>query len=222
MNKNPFFYNGPIHDPPRFCNRKLEVKRVLEMLGKGQSVSLIGPRKIGKTSFLHFISQPEVMQQHGLDPTCSLIVYIDCKSLRNRNQESFYALILEAITEKASQQGYDFALPRHPISYLSFKRALSDILNRKFKLVLLLDDFEALSENHRLDQEFFAGLRALTARFDVAYVTTSQRPLFALSHTKECLPFFSILVPLRLRLFDEGASRRLIEGYLNRAEAAAV
>ena len=80
MTENPFFHRGPIRDPHYFYNRRKEVKRVLEMLGKGQSVSVIGPRKIGKTSLLFNISQPQVMQQHGLDLSQHLFVYCNSTS----------------------------------------------------------------------------------------------------------------------------------------------
>ena len=60
MTENPFFYPGAIRDPVYFYNRQKETKQILERLGKGQSISVIGPRKIGKTSLLFHISRPVV------------------------------------------------------------------------------------------------------------------------------------------------------------------
>ena len=129
MTENPFFHRGPIRDPDYFYNRSKEVKRVLEMLGKGQSVSVIGPRKIGKTSLLFNISQPQVMRRHGLDLSHHLFVYFNCEGLSNLDREALYVLILEEIVEKAAQQGFNFVVPEHPDSHISFERARGEILN---------------------------------------------------------------------------------------------
>ena len=47
---NPFFHRGPIRDPNYFHARQRETNQVLEMLCKGQSISILGPRRMGKTS----------------------------------------------------------------------------------------------------------------------------------------------------------------------------
>jgi DNA-binding winged helix-turn-helix (wHTH) protein len=221
MIENPFFHRGPIRDLAYFYNRRKEVKWALEMLGRGQSVSVTGPRKIGKTSLLFHISQPEVMRRHGLDPARYLFVYFNCEGLSNLDREDLYVLILKEIVAKAARQGLDFEVPEHPNSYISFERALRDALSRKLRLVLLFDEFESLSSNRNLGSEFLSGLRALTARFDIAYVTVSQRPLSALAHTQEYTytPFFNIFVPLKLGLFDEAGSRELIEDSIRKTEA---
>ena len=47
--ENPFFHRGPIRDPEYFYDRHKETRYALRMLSNRQSVSVIGPRKIGKT-----------------------------------------------------------------------------------------------------------------------------------------------------------------------------
>ncbi len=219
MIENPFFHRGPIRDPAYFCNRKKEVRRALEMLSKGQSVSVTGPRKIGKTSLLFHISHPEVMQQHGLDPAHHLLVYFNCEGLGNLKLEEFYTLVLEEVAGRAAQQGCNFTIPERPISYQEFERALHKIFNQQLKLALLLDEFELLSKNRNLGMEFLSGLRALPTKFDIAYLIVSYWPLPAFTK-EEHSPFFNIFLPLKLGLFDESESRELIEESLRKAEAA--
>jgi hypothetical protein len=48
--KNPFFHRGPVRDRRYFFGRTRETRQVLEMLCNGQCVSIVGPRRIGKTS----------------------------------------------------------------------------------------------------------------------------------------------------------------------------
>ncbi len=217
MIENPFFHRGPIRDPAYFYNRKREVKWTLEMLGKGQCVSITGPRKIGKTSLLFYVSRPEVMQQHGFDPARHLFVYFNCEGLGSLKLEEFYALILEQVADRASQQGYHLASPERPISYLEFERVLRKAFDQELKLALLLDEFELLGQNRGLGTEFLSGLRALATKFDSAYLTASQRQIAAF--TGHHSPFFNIFRPLKLGLFDELESRELIEESLTKARA---
>jgi len=217
--ENPFFHRGPIRDPEYFYNREKETKRALQMLGKRQSVSVTGPRKIGKTSLLFYISQPKVMQQHGLDPSQYLFVYINCEDLGHLNRDVLYTLLVGEIAEQATRQGHHITIPERPISHLEFERAIGKALRQNLKLILLFDEFELLSQNRRLGGEFFRGLRALPTRFDIAYLTVSRRPLLALPHTEDYSPFFNIFVPLKLGLFNEAGSRELIGDSLTKARA---
>jgi len=214
MIENPFFYSGPIRDPVYFYNRQRETKQILEMLGKGQSISVVGPRKIGKTSLLFHIARPEVAHQHGLDPARQLIVYFNCEGLENLVLNEFYTLVLEEVTRQAAQQGHRLTSPEHPISFLGFESVLRETFDQKLKLALLLDEFELLNRNPNLGAELLSGLRALATKFDTAYVTASRRPLAAF--TKNLSPFFNIFFPMRLGLFDESGSPGLIEGSMSR------
>ena len=220
MLENPFFHRGPIRDPEYFYNREREAKRALQMLGKRQSVSVIGPRKIGKTSLLFHISQPEVIQQHGLDPSKHLFVYVNCEDLGRLDRDILYTLLMGEIADQATRQEHYVSFPVRPISHLEFERAIGQVCHLNLKLILLFDEFELLSRNQNLGFEFFSGLRSLTTRFDVAYLTVSRRPLLALPHSDEYSPFFNIFVPLRLGLFSQLASRELIESSLAKAKAS--
>ena len=217
--ENPFFHRGAIRAPAYFSNRKTEVKRSHEMLGKRQSISVTGPRKIGKTSFLFYISQPGVMQQHGLDPTRHLFVYINCEGLGNLDREALYFLILQEIAEKGSQQGLKLEVPSRLDSYVSFQHSLSSMLARNLKLTLLFDEFEWLSENRNLGGEFFSGLRALATRLDIAYVTVSQDPLLNVCQTSDASALFNIFSEVKLGLFNKADSQDLIESYMRKTEA---
>ena len=50
--RNPFFHRGPIRDPHFFWNRAEEVRQARTLLAQGQSVSVVGARRIGKSSYL--------------------------------------------------------------------------------------------------------------------------------------------------------------------------
>lgn len=211
--ENPYFHRGPIRKPEYFFGRNQEVTSVLSLLKNNQSVSVVGPRRIGKTSFLLHISHPEIMAQHGLSPDEHIFVYIDCGGLSDLNQADFYRLILEETEDQLLDQGLevDMRLPE-TMTYRQFERSLRRLSRQGFKLIYVLDEFELMSENHNLDADFFSGLRGLTARHNVSYLTASQAHLLELSYAEGVLgsPFFNIFAVQHLALFNREEALQLI------------
>ena len=46
---NPFFHRGPVRDRVYFFGREPETRQVLSLLSNGQSISLVGQRRRGRT-----------------------------------------------------------------------------------------------------------------------------------------------------------------------------
>jgi len=220
LSENPFFNRGAIQDPEYFYDRQRETRRALRMLSKRQCVSVIGPRKIGKTSLLFHLCRPEVMREHGLDPAQHVMVYVNCEDLGHLGREELYALLLGEISDQVAQHGCEVDVPERPVTHLEFERAVGKVFDQGLNLVLLFDEFELLSENEHLGAAFFSSLRALPTRFGLAYLTSSRRPLLGLPMTEDYSPFFNIFVPLKLGLFDEVASREVIEVSLTKARVS--
>ena len=213
--QNPYFHRGPIRQLDYFFGRNQEVTSVLSLIKNNQSVSIVGPRRIGKTSFLLHISRPEIMAQHSLSFDKHIFVYIDCSGLSDLDQADFYRLILEETEDQLLDQGLkmELAIP-DTLTYRQFGRTLRRLSRQGFKLIYLLDEFEMMSENHNLDADFFSGLRGLTARHNVCYVTASQAHLLELSYAEGVLgsPFFNIFAMQQLGLFDHEEALQLIRG----------
>jgi hypothetical protein len=144
--ENPYFHRGPIRQPEHFFGRTQEIANTLSLLKNNQSVSIVGPRRIGKTSFLLHISHPEVMARHGLSPTEHLFVFIDCEGLSNLDQAGFYRVILEETEDQLLDRGLvvEMEIPETP-TYRQFERALRQLNRQGFKLIYLLDEFELMS-----------------------------------------------------------------------------
>ena len=64
--RNPLWHRGPIRDPAFFTGHASEVRTALSLLPNGQSISLVGPRHIGKTSLLYYISNPTILEAAAL------------------------------------------------------------------------------------------------------------------------------------------------------------
>jgi len=227
MNENPFFCLAPIDRIERFYNRRSEVRNALRLLRRLQNVSVTGPRRIGKTSFLQYISHPDIVREHGADPEHNLFVYVDCQHDLIQGEESqVYQAMLEHIAGSARQAGVDTATrpEKGSAAGAAFESMLKELSRRGVGTILLLDEFEEMARNTHLDPGFFSNLRALCGDddVDVAYVTSSCASLADLCLERQSLlssPFFNIFQTIRLGLFAEQDSRYLVEDSLYAADA---
>ncbi len=216
---NPFFNRSGIHNRAYFINRNDETRQVLSLLKNGQSVSLVGQRRIGKTSLLFHVSTPEVFEYHGLRRENYVFVYIDCGSLAELSPQGIYQALLEELHDALTAAGLASAAPAvlhstEPISYRQLERSLRDWLIAGQQVTFILDEFERLSRNPALDPDFFSGLRALATRHAIAFVTASKLPLLALTYADSSTlssPFFNIFATIRLPLFSDDAARLLLD-----------
>lgn len=220
---NPFFHRGPIRDSAYFFGRYREVGRTLELLRGAQSVSIVGPRRIGKTSLLFQLSNPETRQQHHLPPERFCFVYIDCESWGDLEQNAFYTLLLQEMREALAAVDQPVVLQVSAVesnSYRVFEQAIRTVVGQGIQPVFLLDEFEALSANPHLDAHFFSGLRGLATRHSVAYVTVSTQRLLNLTYAQASTlssPFFNFFAQIQLRPFPPSEAEALLAGLTNKS-----
>jgi len=209
IGENPYYHRGPIKETKHFYGRDQETAHALQMVKRGQSVSVIGPRRIGKTSLLFHLSDAEVRVKYGLVPEWSSFVYIDGQMLGGLCRLDILRLLLHETIAQTSRERIDIP---SIVGDRSFELTVRKWAKTGKQLVYLIDEFECLGKNPNLDTDFFSFLRSLAARFNVAYITASQVPLLALSDKGGQLssPFFNFFVQIHLGLFDEDEARTLI------------
>ncbi len=217
---NPFFHRGAIRKAGFFHGRSAAIEQILGLLRNGQSVSLIGPRRIGKSSLLIHLCRPEVREPFRLGPDRALFMLLDCQELGGSPPEEVYETLHSALLEAAENAGVQISDDGRPGTYRALDRALNQISGQNLTVVVLMDEFELLAANEHLTPYFFARLRGLTTKYGLAYLTASQRPLFAITAEEEILssPFFNIFVTLPLGLFDEAEARSLLDTRLQGCE----
>lgn len=210
---NPFYHRGAIRNAADFHGRQNEIDQIMGLLRNGQSVSLIGPRRIGKSSLLIHLSRPEVQQAAGLEAARkTLFLMVDCQELGGSPPEEVYESLFFGLEKTAKQIGLNLdPSSQDPGTYRAFDRLLHQISKKGGSVVVLLDEFELLAANEHLTPYFFARLRGLTTKYGMAYLTASQRPLFAITAEEEILssPFFNIFVTLPLGLYSQEEARSL-------------
>ena len=209
---NPFYHRGAIRNAADFHGRENEINQIMGLLCNGQSVSLIGPRRIGKSSLLIHLSRANVRQAAGLEPDKSIFLLVDCQELGGSPPEDVYEALCFGLENAAQASGLTLEpSEQDPGTYRALDRLLHQICQKGASVVVLLDEFELLAANEHLTPYFFARLRGLTTKYGLAYLTASQRPLFAITAEEEILssPFFNIFVTLPLGLYSDGEARSL-------------
>lgn len=209
---NPFFHRGAIRRAGEFHGRQNELSQILGLLRNGQSVSIIGPRRIGKSSLLLQLCRPKVRAQHNLSPQEAIFALLDCQELGGSPPEEVYEALLTSVMDAAASAPIILETVQRPGTYRSLDRILNTIQRSGLSVVILLDEFELLAANERLTPYFFARLRGLTTKYGIAFLTASQRPLFSITAAEEILssPFFNIFVSVPLGLFSEQESQELL------------
>jgi hypothetical protein len=201
---NPFFHRGPIRDPAYFFGREREVSHILALLRNAQSVAIVGPRRIGKSSLLRQIANPTVFAAHGLNVNDYSFVYVDCNSWNSYTAGDCYASLIDELRQTLAAAGYEIAASAESATYRVFDQVIRTIAQQQRQIIFLLDEFESLSKSPTLDIDLFSGLRSLSTRYHVAYVTVSTRPLLELTYMRSNLlssPFFNFFAQVRIPLF---------------------
>lgn len=213
---NPFYHRGAIRRAEDFYGRTAEISQILGLLRNGQSVSLIGPRRIGKSSLLMHLCRSQVRQDLNMAADKSFFVLVDCQELGGSPPEEVYEVLITGLLDAAEDAGVTLDDPKRPASYHILDRMLRQLGQIGVSVVVLLDEFELLAVNEHLTPYFFARLRGLTTKHGLAYLTASQRPLFAITAQEEILssPFFNIFVTLPLGLFTRQEALGLLQARL--------
>ncbi len=226
MNENPFTFGNPIRDPERFFGRQDELRQVASRLLSSvhESTAVVGERRTGKTSLLLHLSHPQVMERLGLDAQHYCMVYIDFQGLVDITPQRFWQRLLKKMARAVCHQGLQaeieslLKMPEYDLFDLEdlFESAASAGLTT----VLLLDEFEYITQNPNFKADFFGGLRGLAIHHNLPLVTATRRDLVDLCHSDEIKgsPFFNIFASVTLRPFSRQEVYDLVNDYTKNSE----
>ena len=207
---NPYLNRTMIRDIKDFYGRKREIARIYSRIGTAhpQSVSIVGARRIGKSSLLNFIYQEANREIYLKNPEQYKFLFIDFQERKGATLPEFFNALFELLSREF-QEELDIT---EPPSYEGLREVVTRIQQQGLKLILLFDEFDSITRNPNFDMEFFAFLRALANRYDIAYIASSGRRLQELCHTKEIAdsPFFNIFSNLFLSSFSREEALTLI------------
>lgn len=222
MDINPFTFGNPIRNPARFYGREAELRQIVSRLlsSAHESTSIVGERRIGKTSLLMHLSDSGVAGRLGLVPDRFCLIYIDFQGLTDITPHRFWQRVLRKMSRSICQPEL---LPeitaleaRDTIDLFDLEDLCEAISASGLTVVLLLDEFEYVTQNPNFSPDFFGGLRALAIHHDLPLVTATRRELIDLCHSDEIKgsPFFNIFANVVLRPFDPDQASGMVDGYL--------
>lgn len=208
--RNPYLNRVAIKDPKQFFGRTREVSKIFSRIGasRPQSISVVGERRIGKSSLLYYINHPEIRARF-LDRTASYaFAFIDLQQKRRLTLTEFFKELFALLAKEIGDDSLNSLEP----TFDSVRSVLETFRRDSRKLIVLFDEFDAITTNRAFDLEFYSFLRSVANNYDVAYVTSSARDLQELCHTQLIAdsPFFNIFTNVFLRAFTRKEAMDLI------------
>lgn len=186
MIRNPFYYGGTIQEPTMFVGRKREIRQVYECIVSGADCAIVGERRVGKTSLLRHIADPTVEARNGLDAEDYAFAYLDCQGRPNITFTELWKRILFDMAGQV-KNAYLFekvteVRGKDEITLFDLEVLFTQCNETGLNVILLFDEFGAVTANPNLDQAFYGGLRNLSNNLRVHYIITTQRPLLELQY----------------------------------------
>jgi hypothetical protein len=211
-----------MRDYDTFFNRDSDVEKVLRKLRKGQSVSIFGKERIGKTWLLLRVSDPQVAARHGLMLEKHLFCYIDCKKWADLDEAGCFHWTKATLEKLVLTRGTLAVSPPVGEIYSDAYHWLDQLLflfeHEGFQLTVQLDHFDCLAKHGRLTLTLLGSLRALEQKYDcMTYLTTSRCSLVDLQsrlpRIKES-PFFDIFWDHELGPFTREEAHKFVRSRL--------
>ena len=188
----PFHFNERLSNPGEYFGRAMERATLIHRARNGNSTSIVGPRRIGKTWLMTYLKLVAPLQ---LDASFH-VGYVDaslptCKTMAGFTAKALQALNVPVVTANVSALGLK-----------ELEAAVESSHANNQMPILCIDEFESLVGGQDFDADFFTGLRAIT-QTGLTLVTASKSPLIDIvSEQVKTSPFFNIFEQLTLKPFN--------------------
>jgi hypothetical protein len=143
---NPFFPGKPV-PPEHFVGRTSEVNFAFDQICNRSHFAIWGGPGMGKTSFLKKLASEQALVEHGVDPSQSVIVLLNCQSLIPFTPANFWREVLNLLHDKLDHepqlQAEISPLLENTVTNDTLRRALKRLGRKDKFLILLIDDFDA-------------------------------------------------------------------------------
>lgn len=207
LGANPYYNRTSIKEECDFFGRRRELTKIdnLIQVDVPQSVSIVGDRRIGKSSLLRAILHRRNKLRR---PDEFIFVALDLQENVHGDVSQFFSALLEEIAAAR----HDSNLAQLGPTYENVHKVVAGLSRSRMKLVILLDEFDAVTRNRNFTIEFFSFLRSLPNNYSVSFIVTSARQLPEICHSREIAgsPFFNIFHKLNLGPFPPEEAVELI------------
>jgi hypothetical protein len=222
---NPFFHRSPVRDAAFFFDRRNELGRIGTLIRDGQSIAVVGPRRIGKTSLLLQLvglAAQSDMRIAGR-PLCA--VFLDCQAWTHITSGELYARLASALGIVAETCCAPLSRPRPEIrgemTQRDLEQRVQSVIEAGRHVVFLLDEFDALCCNPQVYGDALCSLRSLAMMGGVSYLAASAQPLQewqSAQPSATCAPFFNFFVPVHLGPFTHAEAAQMLAQLSSRGD----
>lgn len=187
-----------------------------------QSFSLVGPKLIGKSQFLHYLASEEgPLMGEGFsrqrpvafeDGAQVIVAWVDCDWQDAR--EDLIGWIYRQVQRQVSDAGVTLdwaAIETEAAVARRIWRIARSLREQEIRLVLLMDNFDRVFEEQWIRRDNVDELRPLT--LEMALVVATEQPLHDLDRDLAASPLFNVMTQLFLGLLDPQAARAWVLSY---------
>jgi hypothetical protein len=203
---NPYANRAGIRRPEDFFGRARELGEIYSLILGGNFVSLVGERRVGKTSILNALAFESERTEFGI-PGSFRFVLLDALYFKDATEQDFLEALLGKLAEEADVPNY--ASRRESLPRVT--RELRQQTEPK-QLVILLDEVDVLVNNQKISPGFFSYLRAWMQEFRIPSVIASREGWIEMVVESEGAgsPFWNLYNIVYVGPFDEVEARELI------------
>jgi AAA+ ATPase superfamily predicted ATPase len=201
-----------LRDPDLFVGRESELERIFGMIRNRQSVSLVGLRRIGKTSLLMCLQSTRIQQKCHFDGSRFLFLYLDLQTRSMEEQVDFIDDVHRILTEGAQAQGYALASAEGLSKDDEIRLLLAAFAKDRWFPVLIMDTFDEVNQYRQIPENVFRFLRSLATAGYISYITASVKTIGEIFRKlvpvdSEPSPLYNIFATVKLRDFAPHEAR---------------
>jgi len=225
---NPFIYSTPVRGPIFFGRHDL-LRKIFYYINAGESVSLVGERRTGKTSILRRVL--DLKEQRLRQPTQHLLVFQDFLGIEYRTQSDIWVVILTSLSEEMASAGLETKcvlgaieqLQSGGLIYSTLFKVFATLRNNGYRVTFLFDEFEATAnEKNPIDLSFYRLLRnfAIDDYTKVNYLIATRQPLSDVERFVErkfsarSSHFYNIFTQLLIQPFSSDEAALMVNSLL--------
>ena len=206
---NPFTNRGVITSPDDFFGREGQITEIVTRLRSMQSSSVVGERRIGKSSLLYHLAQTGAQR---LDDLNYRFFYLDLQDAHFHTAVGFFRFTLRKLGLADGAIKDDGAFNNNLIAFTDQIEAIEQEGRR---VVLCLDEFEnTFKHRDEFTEDFFDHMRAQLNAGKMAFVTSTTRELQTLSlEGKLTSPFYNVFTVVELKEFTEEEAHEFLAAH---------
>ena len=201
---NPYSAGPMVTTKGMFFGRETELRQLRSNILNMNSCSIVGLRRIGKSSLLYYLSHHEILPLEQK----FLFAYLD---LQEKNYHTLKGLLNGAFHQwmQGFADGKDIA---YPSDLSEFTRSVRRLREQGYSPVLCLDEFENLiKRSDQFGDDTFETWRALANAKQVVFVTSSLLSLADLIESEGLTSsFYNVFYQLDLGLLDKASAHDLL------------